>query len=143
MLIVVSSCFLLLNAPYHICTIGLKISTLKQPILTDNSNPIPVNVYDNSQQHNQTLLTVSNNIDFVNMTKKSSDQDDVTDNFKWMEFFYVLIIITQHIAYTSHSINFFLYSFCGIQFRRELITCISKQQRKLTVSRSMTLQNTS
>jgi hypothetical protein len=59
-----------------------------------------------------------------------------------MEFFYIIVIVTQHIAYASYSINFFLYSFCGMKFRRELIRYMSKKRRSGTISRSTTMQNT-
>jgi len=138
MLIIVSTCFLLLNAPAHICTVGLKIYTIKKPITIYGS-------YENLPHH-QNSSTLINNSDFTYISIKSSNQIDLSytnnNDEKWMEFFYIIVVITQHIAYASYSINFFLYSFCGMKFRRELIRCMSKKRRSVTISRSITLQNT-
>ncbi|CAF2429811.1 unnamed protein product [Rotaria sp. Silwood2] len=139
MLILVSTCFLLLNAPAHICTIGLKIYTLKQTILVNDPNEIGTNLNDNIKQYNETSSTLSNNIDFSNMTKETSDPIDTINHLKWMELFYIMTVITQHISYASYSINFFLYSFCGMKFRRELLRCMLTQRRQLPTTRSVTL----
>jgi hypothetical protein len=137
MLIIVSTCFLLLNAPSHICTIGFKIYSLNQAILIDNSNEIPIQSQENFKQYNQTLL---NNISFISIQNGISNDNN---HLKWIELFYILIIITQHIAYASYSINFFLYSCCGMKFRRELLRYVSKRCGKRRTSRSTTVQNTS
>jgi hypothetical protein len=146
MLIVVSTCFLLLNAPSHICTIGFKIYSLKNPISIDNSNEISAQSHENFKQYNQTSIILLTNVDVVANRKKISNENDLSKNknkhLKWMELFYVIIIITQHISYVSYSINFFLYSFCGMKFRGELIRCISNQRRQTKTSRSINIQNT-
>lgn len=125
MLIVVSTCFLLLNAPAHICTIGLKIYTIKNIISIDRED-LP------SSAINQTLVIIPK-------SSKQNETIEYEDNMKWAELSYIIVIITQHIAYASYSINFFLYSFCGMKFRRELVRCVSTSRRKLTD----TIQNTS
>ncbi|CAF1071817.1 unnamed protein product [Rotaria sordida] len=135
MLILVSTCFLLLNAPAHICTIGLKIYTLQQTIFINDSNEIITNLNDNFKPYNETSSTSLNNNDLSYRTKKSSDQQNTINHLKRMELFYIITIITQHISYASYSINFFLYSFCGIKFRRELLRCISAQRRQMPKSR--------
>ena len=124
MLIVVSTCFLLLNAPAHICTIGLKIYTIKNIISIDRE--------DHLSSVNQTLVIIPK-------FSKQNETIEYEDNMKWAELSYIIVIITQHIAYASYSINFFLYSFCGMKFRRELVRCVSTSRRKLTD----TIQNTS
>lgn len=113
MLILVSTCFLLFNAPFHICTVGLKIYTVRQSTLVDR--PL-----------NHTVTTDS----------------ELTSELRRMEFFYLLVVITQYVSYASYSINFFLYSLCGMKFRRELVRFISKQRQQLSAPRSLTLQNT-
>ena len=126
MLIIVSTCFLVLNAPAHICTIGLKIYTIQNSIAVEEP-------YENIKQHNQTLPSYSS---------KQNEISNYDQNFKWAEFYYIIVIITQHIAYASYSINFFLYSFCGMKFRRELLRFMSPKNRQIPVSRSITVQNT-
>ena len=103
MLILVSTCFLLLNAPLHICTISLKIYTIQK-----------------SQQINHFYA--------VNSTNGNIEPSYLSNsiNVKYFQFFYIVMIISQHISYSSYSINFFLYSFCGMKFRRELIRFLAK-----------------
>ena len=137
MLIIVSTSFLLLNAPAHICTISFKIYTLRNPITIENFNE---SYHENSRQFNQTLLPTSTIIN--NLDVEQSHTIQVSDGqLEWTQLFYIIIIITQHLAYASYSINFFLYSFCGIKFRSELIRCMSKRRRYMPSSRSVTLQN--
>jgi len=127
MLILVSTCFLLLNAPYHICSIILKLYTLKDSRLINNSNPININLLNNS---NETLFE---NSDFVYSTATTitaaytNNQSKI--NFKFYQIFYIILIISQHIAYLSYSINFFLYSFCGMKFRGELMKVVSRYRK--------------
>jgi len=146
MLIIVSTCFLLLNAPAHICTVGLKIYTIRKPIIIESSYEILPQSHENLKQHNQNSSTMINNSDFIYISIKPPNRIDLSDSnyndIKWMEFFYIIVIVTQHIAYASYSINFFLYSFCGMKFRRELIRCMSEKRRSVTISRSTTMQNT-
>jgi hypothetical protein len=131
MLIIVSTCFLVLNAPAHICTIGLKIYTIQ--------NSIPVEEpYEDMKQYNQSLPS----FDSATHSSKLNEIPNYDQNFKWAELYYIIVIITQHIAYVSYSINFFLYSFCGMKFRRELLRFMSPKNRPLTISRSNTVQNT-
>lgn len=125
MLILVSTCFLVLNAPSHICAIGLKLYTVKQPELAIGSNETLTHFNESLQQYNNTSSILSNG-------------NDRTSRLKWVDLFYIMIIITQHISYASYSINFFLYSFCGIKFRRELLKCMSTQRRSLARSYSPT-----
>jgi hypothetical protein len=121
LLILVSTCFLLLNAPFHSCTIGLKIYVAKNPILVNNLSEIPHHSYENSKQHNQTLSNV------ISVTNDLINQNEMMNKLKSLKLFYIIIIITQHISYASYSINFFLYSFCGMKFRRELTSSTTLQ----------------
>jgi hypothetical protein len=141
MLIIVSTCFLVLNAPSHICAIGLKIYTIQNTISVENSNENSLHLHENIKQYNQSLPS----LDSTSHSQKLINQTELSyydQNFKWAELFYVIVIITQHIAYASYSINFFLYSFCGMKFRRELLQFMSEQGRQITISRSITAQNT-
>ncbi|UJR38083.1 hypothetical protein I4U23_030764 [Adineta vaga] len=135
MLILVSTSFLLLNAPFHICTIGLKIYSHKQ-------SEISHQVSDDVIQYNQTSSIYTDEIDLLHQTRRLSNENEMYNHLKRMEFIYLLIVITQYISYASYSINFFLYSLCGIKFRRELIRFISRKRRSLGTSRSVTVQNT-
>lgn len=137
MLILVSTCFLLLNAPSHICTIGLKIYTVRQPLVMNQTHEVLVTLKENSDPKNENSLMLSNNVELSYSTRKISFSNETTNNLQWMEVFYIIIVITQHISYASYSINFFLYSFCGMKFRRELLRCMSTQRRPATTSRSM------
>jgi hypothetical protein len=138
MLIIVSTCFLLFNAPSHICTIGLKICTLTQTISINNHTGIPIQSYENFKQYNKSSPTS------VYIPRQTTIQNEIivdNNNLQWMELFYIIVIITQHIAYASYSINFFLYSFCGMKFRGELIRYMSNHRRTIAASHSTTQQN--
>ena len=142
MLIIVSTCFLLLNAPSHICTIGLKIFSIKNTISIDNSNEFSsLQIHQNIEEYNQNSSTVF--FIFDSISNSSNVTSNYDNHFKWAESFYIIVIVTQHIAYASYSINFFLYSYCGMKFRRELKRYMSKNHRQTTISRSITIQNTS
>ena len=133
MLIIVSTCFLLLNAPAHICAIGLKIYTIQNVISIDRDE-------SSSTGLNQTLIIIPKSSQTIDNNNSHSE-----NNMKWAELSYIIVIITQHIAYASYSINFFLYSFCGMKFRRELTRCFAKSssQRRRTLSQGNTMQNAS
>lgn len=63
-------------------------------------------------------------------------------NMNFYHKFYIVVIITQHIAYLSYSINFFLYSFCGMKFRKELMKYLSrygKYRRQIQTTRIVSL----
>ena len=139
MLILVSTCFLLFNAPFHICTVGLKMYTLKQSMLADRSLDIPPNY---NTPLNQTLSTESADAVSLHRVAKTSHENEMTNDLRRMEFIYLMVVITQYLSYASYSINFFLYSFCGMKFRRELVRFITKQRQQLGASRSLTVQNT-
>jgi hypothetical protein len=126
MLILVSTCFLLLNAPSHICTIGLKIYTLKQSQPSRHTNA----TYLNSMAPLNETLSRLNNIELNYMTTSTQIESKSNINVKLYQLFYIIVIISHHISYLSYSINFFLYSFCGMKFRRELMRYLSKRYTK-------------
>ena len=117
MLILVSTCFLLLNAPAHISNIVSKYYSIRALEHTTNSNAS------------------------YKMSSESIQKMNEATAF-WDDFRYGLLVFNQHLSYASYSINFFVYSFCGMKFRRELVRCMSKTYRPITLSRSMTTQNT-
>jgi hypothetical protein len=125
MLILVSTCFLLLNAPAHLCVIALKIyTTITDPTITET-----IQLNDHSQQiNNQTKTFVFDT--FHNGTTLSSIQHEgVLEDQITIHIFYMAVSLTQWIAYASYSINFFLYSFSGMNFRTNLRQLIKKFQR--------------
>lgn len=105
MLVLVSSCFLILNAPAHICMIAMKIySIIDAPTLSDSMNSSP----------NQTLIISS-------MEELPTVENDLIPHVMYMA-----VYLTNWIAYASYSINFFLYSFSGIAFRTSLRQLVYK-----------------
>lgn len=142
MLIIVSTCFLLFNAPAHICSIGVKIYTIDQASNADKFIISSSNSAENRKQNEQTASNVPIPIDIVDQDIQMSRSRSSTVKQKWMQYLYLMLVITQHLSYTSYSMNFFLYSFCGMKFRRELIRCMSNKNRPNAALRSATVQNT-
>lgn len=136
MLILVSTCFLILNAPSHICSISLELYTLRKSV--------PVR---NNQSAN--LLNYSNETLFDNSTSLSSmilrtNSDGGRRKMILLQLVYITLIISKHIAYLSYSINFFLYSFCGMKFRGELMkyfTRYGRYRRQRKTSRVVMREN--
>jgi len=116
MLVLVSTCFLILNAPAHLCVIALKIYiNIDTPILNE---PIK---FDHYQQ--------INNVSFINETISSLQHEHILEDQITIHLFYTAVLLTQFISYVSYSINFFLYSFSGINFRTSLKQLMNKSQR--------------
>jgi len=137
MLIIVSTCFLLLNAPAHICSISLKLYTIRKSQLINNFNLL--NNFNQIIGENSTLF-YSTSLPTTTIYRENPSRI----NFKFYRIFYIILIISQHIAYLSYSINFFLYSFCGMKFRGELRKAISryrKYQRRQQTLRNRSRQN--
>ncbi|UJR25001.1 hypothetical protein I4U23_006362 [Adineta vaga] len=111
MLILVSSCFLLLNAPGH-----LFILTLKIYINLNSSLPNEHIIHNITS--NQTIILLSQ----TETTITNNDQLAI-------HVLYTAILFTQLLAYASYSINFFLYSFSGIAFRTNLRQLMKKIRR--------------
>ncbi|CAF3670201.1 unnamed protein product [Rotaria sp. Silwood1] len=138
MLILVSTCFLLLNAPSHICSISLKIYTLKKSQIINNTVQKYLNLISNS---NGTVSAIIENPNFVHTIATIRSENPSIINLNFFHIFYTIVIVTQHISYLSYSINFFLYSFCGMKFRQELLRYLSrygKYQRQIQTSRIIT-----
>ncbi|CAF3326273.1 unnamed protein product [Rotaria socialis] len=123
MLILVSTCFLLLNAPSHICTITLKIYTLRKSQLF---NSTVENYLRQLNASNDTAsILVENPALILRMAMRVEENKSVI-NVNFFHILYTIVIISQHISYLSYSINFFLYSFCGMKFRQELVKYLSR-----------------
>jgi hypothetical protein len=141
MLILVSTCFLFLNAPSHICTISLKLYTLKR----SQSLNIPHQTsFDQLNISDISTSTIKENLNFIDTTSATYTQNPSKIKLKFFHIFYIILITSQHIAYLSYSINFFLYSFCGMKFRRELTKFLShygKYHRHIQATRVMNSQN--
>ena len=109
MLVLVSTCFLILNAPAHIAVITLKIYTsIDSPTAIEETK-----------------------LDQINRTgtEISMDYPPIIEDKLAPHILYVVVALTQWIAYASYSINFFLYSFSGVAFRTSLRQLIRKFRR--------------
>jgi hypothetical protein len=120
MLVLVSTCFLILNAPAHLCVIGMKIYIgMDFQVFTEHPE------LDHFQQTKNLTNNQLKNFVFIKTNNQtipanaSHDLDIIDDNI-FIHLFYIAIQITQWISYASYSINFFLYSFSGITFRSGL-----------------------
>ncbi|CAF0829852.1 unnamed protein product [Adineta ricciae] len=119
MLILVSTCFLLLNAPWHICTISSQIiGYIANSASPSSSLLLNSTFYTNDETNLSFILTTP--------TSMSSRESPARSKISFLDVFYIVMIITQHVSYLSYSINFFLYSFCGMKFRRELMKVLSR-----------------
>ena len=107
-LVLVSSCFLLLNAPAHVFVIASKIYTkMNEPVAVDSLD----------QQR----------IDSRNHTEPAGQQ---LEDSLGIHLLYTAVILTQLLAYASYSVNFFLYSFSGIAFRTSLRQVLRKRFKR-------------
>lgn len=129
-LILVSTCFLILNAPAHFFIIATKLYTnidtpvILEPLVFLSSNnrtidPMVTDLY--SSQSNTTQLL-------------SWIHSQAIDDGIGIHLLYITILITQYISYASYSINFFLYSLSGLSFR----TNLKQWTRKLVKNRAET-----
>ncbi|CAF1564707.1 unnamed protein product [Rotaria magnacalcarata] len=129
MLVLVSTCFLILNAPAHLCVIALKIYTgFDLQVYNEHAE------LDQFRQRKNLTSTQMKNFVFVQEksnkmveNKLVSDYDmDIIDDPITIHLFYIVTLITQLISYASYSINFFLYSFSGVAFRTSLRQIFNK-----------------
>lgn len=124
MLILVSTCFLVLNAPAHICMIVATIhSRIESTIYTNHAElenfQQTANLTENQLKHFVFIQNHDNsmpNHDF----SQSNDGTFVNDDQILIHLLYLSVLITQLISYASYSINFFLYSYSGMKFRSNL-----------------------
>jgi len=120
MLVLVSTCFLILNAPAHLSLIAVKIYLY--------INEHPVSDYDQQTKYlifnNETSNRINNDTISTSIQHGAILEDEIT-----IHLLYMAVTLTQLIAYSSYSINFFLYSFSGINFRASLRKLIEKFRR--------------
>ncbi|CAF3889885.1 unnamed protein product [Rotaria sordida] len=133
MLILVSTCFLILNAPAHLFVIALKIYTsIDVPVFNEH---IKTDLYQSTRN-----ITISEIVNFVsnneihNQTNNTTilspfQHEGIIEDQITIHLFYMAILLTQLIAYASYSMNFFLYSFCGIAFRTSFKQLINPFRR--------------
>ena len=109
MLLLVSTCFLILNAPAHIFVIVLKVY---------------IDVYNRPMDGKHISFSnyslVENSTSNSNVTSSSQPKYSTTSDQLMIHLLYTAVLFTQLIAYASYSMNFFLYSFSGITFRASL-----------------------
>ncbi|CAF5139936.1 unnamed protein product, partial [Rotaria sp. Silwood1] len=133
MLVLVSTCFLILNAPAHLCVIALKIYTsINVPVFNEQ---IEIDLYDPTKNLTSSeIANFASNNDIHNQTNNTTILSSfqhlgvIEDNIA-IHLFYMAVLLTQLIAYASYSINFFLYSFSGVAFRTSLKQLLSTFQR--------------
>ncbi|CAF2900597.1 unnamed protein product [Rotaria sp. Silwood2] len=124
MLVIVSTCFLILNAPAHLCVIALKIYTsIDVPVFNERND---TNLYYPTK--NLTIFEIANFV-WNNDIDKQTNNETLLSSFQHevivedqmaIHLFYMATLLTQSISFASYSINFFLYSFSGVAFRTSL-----------------------
>ncbi|CAF3457353.1 unnamed protein product [Rotaria sp. Silwood1] len=121
MLVLVSTCFLILNAPAHLCVIALKIYTgIDSPIYNKHSELDKFQQATNLTSHEMKNIVFIQTKGYTKTENKyllANDTNIVDDHQMIVPLFYTVILLTQLISYASYSINFFLYSFSGVVFR--------------------------
>ncbi|CAF4549334.1 unnamed protein product, partial [Rotaria socialis] len=129
MLVLVSTCFLILNAPTHLCIIALKIYTgFDFQVYNEHAE------LDKFRQAKNLTSTQLQNFVFVQEKNNKMVENklvldygmDIIDDPITVHLFYTAILFTQLISYASYSINFFLYSFSGVAFRTRLKQIFNK-----------------
>jgi hypothetical protein len=134
MLVLVSTCFLLLNAPAHFLTIGSNIYSkvhmrshqeLHERISSVH-HPNPTNEPLKSSAPLDDLSADSKN---VSMPSSLMHEADDTDDQLAIHFVFLALLFAQWISYASYSINFFLYCFSGVVFRTGLRQWIQKLRK--------------
>ncbi|CAF1572724.1 unnamed protein product [Adineta ricciae] len=122
MLVFVSTCFLILNAPAHLCAIAMKIHIEVNSFIPAGSTVINLNQIDN----NVVLIPHTSNETYHENLFEAIKRSSFVDDKSTYQQLYKAVSITQMIQYASYSINFFLYSFSGITFRTSLKQVIQK-----------------
>jgi hypothetical protein len=132
MLVLVSTCFLILNAPAHLCVIIVKIYTgMELQVYSEHAELDHFKQsknLTNNQLKNFVFIPPNNNTIMKNEYISSNDMDIVDDQIL-IHLLYIAVLLTQLISYASYSINFFLYSYSGITFRTNLRQFINKLRK--------------
>ncbi|UJR23833.1 hypothetical protein I4U23_026809 [Adineta vaga] len=135
MLVLVSTCFLILNAPAHICVLILKIYTTIESHIYSQHNVLDhfqqtANLTSNQLKKFVFIETNNNNTMLYKNSSSVYDGDVVNDEAVLIHLLYISVFFTQLIAYASYAINFFLYSFSGVAFRTGLRQFIKKLRER-------------
>jgi len=121
MLVLVSTCFLILNAPAHLCVIAMKIYTgMESQVFNEHAELDHFKQsknLTNNQLKNFVFIETNNNKTIIENEHISSHDIDIIDDQILIHLLYIAVLLTQLISYASYSINFFLYSYSGITFR--------------------------
>ena len=121
-LVLVSTCFLILNAPAHISIIATKLYTnVDTPVIVEPPVFLP--------STNETIDSAVNVTEVLSLAYSQLVIDGIG-----VHLMYISVLVTQYISYASYSINFFLYSFSGLSFR----TNLKLWTRKVVKSRTET-----
>ncbi|CAF0827032.1 unnamed protein product [Adineta ricciae] len=129
MLLLVSTCFLVLNAPAHICLIVVKIhSTIDGQIFSQHA------ALDHFQEKANLTTNQLKNLVFIEIKNHTisdiyhplSDNGEIVDDQILIHLLFIAVFFTQLFSYTSYSINFFLYSYSGMAFRTGLRQFLNK-----------------
>lgn len=131
MLVIVSTCFLILNAPAHLCVIALKFYTgINSPVNIEQVELEKFRQIKNltNTEENKFVFIQENADKVVETTHTLNHDTSVIDDQITIHLFYIAILLTQLISYASYSINFFLYSFSGVAFRTSLRQIFNKRR---------------
>ena len=128
MLVLVSSCFLILNAPAHIFLIVIKIHTsINTPV---HSNHLELEYFQQTKNLTKQQLQQFVYIDTSDQRVQLTDGDSNSSGDQIMvHLLYIAILFAQLISYASYSMNFFLYSLSGMAFRTSLRQLLAKIRR--------------
>ena len=125
MLVLVSTCFLLLNAPAHFFVIALKIYTTPSTsahLTLNGSNS--TSIMTNTTMKYSSNLTSTSIDDYASLSPEMNELTLLTNHSieddKHIHLLFTAVLSTQFLSYLSYSINFFLYSLSGITFRTSL-----------------------
>jgi hypothetical protein len=132
MLVIVSTCFLILNAPAHICLIITKAysgihSSGHSEHTEPDSSPQTANLTNN--QLGKSVFNQTNNGTMPEKTNSSSNDAGISGDNITIHLLYMTVLFTHLISYASYSINFFLYSYSGVAFRTSFKQFFSKLRR--------------
>jgi hypothetical protein len=122
MLVLVSTCFLILNAPAHLCVVAMKIyagmelQVFNEHVELDNFKQTK-NLTNNQLKNFVFIQTNNNNNTIIKNEYVTSHDIDFVDDQILIHLLYIAVLLTQLISYASYSMNFFLYSYSGITFR--------------------------
>ncbi|CAF0955765.1 unnamed protein product [Rotaria sordida] len=129
MLVLVSTCFLILNAPAHLFIIALKIYTIIDlPVYDENTELDKLKQITNLTNNQMKNFVFIQNKNYTTSENKHllTYDTNMPDDQIIVHILYLAVLLTQLISYASYSINFFLYSFIGGAFRTRMRQLFNK-----------------